>query len=105
MYSNQSVNSTEAVSRSIDCIIYGQAHRKDFDYKTEHLESSFTGEIMVMNVSITAIAEPLVIHKDMFEKILIGQKGKKVIIRLGSSEDLTRTVRDVTGSLLQLRAS
>lgn len=58
---------------------------------------------MSVSVSITAIAEPFVIgHEDTIEKILIGQKGRKVTIRLGSGEDLTGTVRDVTGSLVQL---
>jgi hypothetical protein len=33
---------------------------------------------------------------DTIEKILIGQKGKKVTLRLVAGEDLTGTVKDVT---------
>lgn len=48
-------------------------------------------------------AEPLTLNQgDTVEKILIAQKGKTVTIRLGSGEDLSGTVKEVNGSLVQL---
>ena len=50
-----------------------------------------------------AWAEPVAVGpEDNLEKVLTAQKGKKVTIRLGAGEDLTGTVRDVTGQLLIL---
>jgi hypothetical protein len=58
------------------------------------------GEIM-MNAA--TMAEPLTLSQgDTIEKVLIAQKGRKVTIRLGSSEDLSGTVKEVNGSLVQL---
>jgi hypothetical protein len=51
----------------------------------------------------TVTAEPLALSQgDTVEKVLIAQKGKKVTIRLGSGEDLSGTVKEVNGSLVQL---
>ena len=50
-----------------------------------------------------AAAESLALRQDdTVEKILIAQKGKKVTIRFGSGEDLSGTVKEVNGSLVQL---
>lgn len=54
----------------------------------------------LMNI---AAAEPLALRQDdTVEKVLIAQKGKKVTIRFGSGEDLSGTVKEVNGSLVQL---
>ncbi|MDG4551578.1 MAG: hypothetical protein P9F19_05740 [Candidatus Contendobacter sp.] len=54
-------------------------------------------------MSVAATAEPLVLGQDdTIGKVLAAQKGKKVTIRLGSGEDLSGTVKEVTGSLVQL---
>lgn len=55
-------------------------------------------------MSVTAaMAEPLVLGQDdTVGKVLTAQKGKKVTIRLGSGEDLSGTVKEVNGSLVQL---
>ena len=50
-----------------------------------------------------AAAESLALRQDdTVEKVLIAQKGKKVTIRFGSGEDLSGTVKEVNGSLVQL---
>jgi hypothetical protein len=50
-----------------------------------------------------ATADPLVLsQEDTIEKVLTAQKGKKVTIRLGSGEDLSGTLKEVNGSLVQL---
>jgi hypothetical protein len=55
----------------------------------------------LMSLSVTA--DPLVLNPgDTMEKVLTAQKGKKVTIRLGSGEDLSGTVKEVNGSLVQL---
>lgn len=55
----------------------------------------------LMSLSVTA--DPLVLNpEDTMEKVLTAQKGKKVTIRLGSGEDLSGTVKEVNGSLVQL---
>lgn len=54
----------------------------------------------LMNI---ATADPLVLsQEDTIEKVLTAQKGKKVTIRLGSGEDLSGTLKEVNGSLVQL---
>ncbi len=50
-----------------------------------------------------ALADPVLIgNDDTLEKILIGQKGKKVTLRLVAGEDLTGTIKEVTGQLVLL---
>ncbi len=57
----------------------------------------------ILTASITATADPLTLNQDdTVDKVLTAQKGKKVTIRLGSGEDLSGTVKDVNGSLVQL---
>lgn len=64
--------------------------------------NSLTAALLGILMTI-ATAEPLALRQDdTVEKILIAQKGKKVIIRLGSGEDLSGTVKEVNGSLVQL---
>jgi len=47
------------------------------------------------------LADPVTIAgDDTLEKILIGQKGKKVTLRLVAGEDLTGTVKEVTRQLV-----
>jgi F0F1-type ATP synthase delta subunit len=56
----------------------------------------------LMSVAV-ATAEPLTLGQDdTVGKVLTAQKGKKVTIRLGSGEDLSGTVKEVNGSLVQL---
>lgn len=56
-----------------------------------------------MNASTTATTEPPTIsHGDTIEHFLTGQKGRRVTARLSSGEDLTGTVREVTGPLVHL---
>ena len=56
-----------------------------------------------MSASTTATPEPPMIgHGDTIEHFLTGQKGRRVTVRLGSGEDLTGTVREVTGPLVHL---
>jgi hypothetical protein len=51
--------------------------------------------------SIPALTEPVSITTDdTLEKILIGQKGKKVTLRMVAGEDLTGTVKEVTSQLV-----
>lgn len=45
---------------------------------------------------------PTIGHGDTIEHFLTGQKGRRVTVRLGSGEDLTGTVREVTGPLVHL---
>lgn len=53
--------------------------------------------------AIPVLADPISIgNDDTLEKILIGQKGKKVTLRLVAGEDLTGTVKDVTSQLVLL---
>lgn len=56
-----------------------------------------------MSLSTIVTDEPLMIgHGDTIEYFLTSQKGQQVTIRLGSGEDLTGTVKEVTGPLVQL---
>ena len=56
-----------------------------------------------MSASSTATPEPPMIgHGDTIEHFLTGQKGRRVTVRLGSGEDLTGTVREVTGPLVHV---
>ena len=64
-----------------------------------------TPRILIAAVLLMSIAtaDPLVLsQEDTIEKVLTAQKGKKVTIRLGSGEDLSGTVKEVNGSLVQL---
>ena len=56
-----------------------------------------------MSWAMPASADPVSIsNDDTLEKILIGQKGKKITLRLVAGEDLTGTIREVTSQLVLL---
>lgn len=55
----------------------------------------------MIGCSLPVSADPVTITgDDTLEKILIGQKGKKVTLRLVAGEDLTGTVKEVAGQLV-----
>lgn len=59
--------------------------------------------IGTMSWMMPALADPVSIgNDDTLEKVLIGQKGKKVTLRLVAGEDLTGTIKEVTSQLVLL---
>lgn len=59
--------------------------------------------LAILGCTLTAWAEDLAIKDgDTLVSMLEGQKGKKVTLRLGTGEELTGLVRNITKNLVQL---
>ena len=66
--------------------------------------------VLVLSVALACTAAPAasaelrVAASDSVESVLAAQKDKRVTVRLRSGQELTGTVRNVTGKLVQLGA-
>lgn len=58
--------------------------------------------VFTLSASVS-VAQPLVVNMDdTLEKLLVAQKGKRVTVKLGPSDELTGVVKTVTPNLVHL---